>query len=105
MSYVPLFTKTSQFLNVKLETTIHNTKEYLLIRASNRKSLSIILSYLNKFKLYSSKYLDFKNWAITGELLLNNTAYITKNKNKIYELKNSMNNKRIIYNWEHLQNL
>jgi hypothetical protein len=76
-----------------------------MVRVHNRKSLNLVLDYFSKFKLYSSKYLDYKNWAVVARLLLSNTAYTTENKNKIYDLKNSMNNKRIIFNWDHLNDL
>jgi len=105
LSYEPLFLKISVFLNTKLEFSKHNNKSYFLIRASNRNNLKIILYYFSYYKLYSSKYLDFLNWSETAKLLLNNTAYNTFNKKHIYELKNSMNNKRTYFIWDHLLNL
>jgi LAGLIDADG endonuclease. len=61
LSYEPLLTEISKFLNAKLEISKHNNKFYFMIRASNRNSLKIILSYFNFYKLYSSKYLDYLN--------------------------------------------
>lgn len=105
LGYEPLFLTIAKFFNTKLEITKHNNKDYYLVRASNRNSLRIILSYFSKFKMYSSKYLDYKNWAQASKLLLNNIAYLPENKKIIYELKNNMNNKRTIFNWNHLNNL
>lgn len=102
LSYEPLFLKISVFLNAKLETSKHNNKSYFLIRASNRNNLQIILNYFCSFNMYSSKYLDYQHWAIVATHLLANTAYNLNNKKYIYRLKNTMNNKRIYFNWDHL---
>lgn len=105
LSYEPLFLIISEFLNAKLEVSKHNDKSYYLIRASNRNNLQIILNYFYSFNMYSSKYLDYQHWAIVAKLLLSKTAYNLKNKKYIYLLKNTMNNKRIYFNWDHLNNL
>jgi hypothetical protein len=55
--------------------------------------------------MYSSKYLDYLNWANAAQLLLDINAYTLDNKKHIYYLKNSMNSKRILFNWDHLFNL
>jgi hypothetical protein len=105
LSYKPIFLKISEFLNAKLEISKHNNKSYFLIRGSNRNNLQIILNYFCSFNMYSSKYLDYQHWAIVAKLLLDKTAYDLNNRKYIYQLKNSMNNKRIYFNWDHLINL
>jgi len=102
LSYKPLFLSISEFLKAKLEISTHNNKSYFLIKASNRNSLNIILNYFNFFNMYSSKYLDYQNWAFVAKALLAKTAYKLKNRKYIYLLKNSMNNKRTYFNWDHL---
>ena len=106
LSYEPLFINISKFLNTKLNISKHNSnKSYFLTRASNINSLKIILNYFDSYKLYSSKYLDYLNWANAAKLLLNKSAYTTDNKIYIYNLKNTMNNKRTYFNWNHLSDL
>jgi len=105
LSYKPLFLNISEFLKAKLEISTHNNKSYFLIRASNRNSLKIILNYFNLFNMYSSKYLDYQNWAIAARALLAKTAYKSENRKYIYLLKISMNSKRTYFNWDHLINL
>jgi hypothetical protein len=105
LSYEPIFLIISEFLNAKLEISKHNNKSYFFIRASNRNNLQVILNYFYSFNMYSSKYLDYQHWAIVANLLLSNTAYNLKNKKYIYQLKNTMNNKRIYFNWDHLNSL
>ena len=63
------------------------------------------MDYFNSFSLYSSKYLDYNNWSCTAQLLLNDKAYTEENRKIIYDLKHSMNSKRILFNWDHLENL
>jgi hypothetical protein len=38
-------------------------------------------------------------------LLLANKAYLKENKDIIFDLKNSMNNKRTLFDWDHLNSL
>lgn len=62
----------SNFLGCSLLTRkqLATGKEYYTIRASSKKSLSIIISYLNAFPLLSSKILDYKDWRIAAELFI-----------------------------------
>lgn len=106
LSYGSSFLNIAKFLGSKLEVTQHNKdKNYYLVRGNNRKSLVIILNYFNKYNLFSSKYLDYKNWEKTALLLLANKAYLKENKDIIFDLKNNMNNKRTLFDWDHLNNL
>lgn len=48
-------------LNVKLYTRIrkNNINSYYIIRVENQNSINILIDYLNKYPLLSSKQLDF----------------------------------------------
>ena len=105
LSYEYLFSEIAELLGSKLEISTHNGKNYFLVRGSNRKSLKLILNYYNNFSLYSSKYLDYNNWSFAAKLLLENKAYSADNRKKIYDLKHGMNNKRMQFNWNHLESL
>jgi hypothetical protein len=103
LSYEPLFLEISKYFKVKLEYSKHNkNKSYLMIRMSNSNSLKIVIDYFNKYKLYSSKYLDYLNWAEVARLLLDKKAYKLESRKYIYDLKNKMNNKRTYFNWNHI---
>lgn len=104
-SYKNLFTSIASFFNTKIYLTKHNNINYYMVRASNKANLKIVLSYLDKYPLYSSKYLDCLSWSYTVNLLLNNKAYLADNRLKILDLKNNMNNKRTKFNWDHLNKL
>lgn len=76
----------------------------IIVNTSSIESNKILIEYLNRYPLLSSKYLDFKNW----EKALN--LYILKlHRDPIYleeirNLKLSMNTGRTEFNWEHLEN-
>lgn len=64
-----------------------------------------MVNYFNKFPLFSSKYLDFLSWA-EAQKLITNKLHLTKNGpeglDRIKSLKNTMNNNRSVFSWEHL---
>lgn len=106
LNYENLFLKISKFMNCNLKLTTHNkNKKYYIIQATSKISIKKILDYFNEFNLYSSKYLDYLDWNEATKALLNNNAYLSENKIKRLEHKNNMNNKRTIFNWDHLKNL
>lgn len=67
----------------------------------------VLVNYFNQFPLFSSKHLDFLAWNETYFLIKNKQHFIkngVEGLNKIENLKNSMNNKRVDFNWDHLNN-
>ena len=106
-SYFDVLTEITKFLGCNLITRkqISTSNEYFNITASSRKSLSIIIAYFESFPLYSSKYLDYKDWEEAAILILKNDHYTEQGITRIDILKNSMNLKRRYFNWDHLDNL
>lgn len=106
-SYNDVLTDICKFLNcnLKIRKQKSTNNEYYTIAASSRKSLSIITTYFTYFYLYSSKYLDYKDWEIAVNLILNNNHYTEQGINKINLIKNNMNLKRTYFNWDHLKDL
>ena len=64
-SYFNILNKICLFLNVKLavRSRLDKKNSYYVIRVENQKSNKILIDYLNKYPLLSSKYLDFLDWA------------------------------------------
>lgn len=62
-SYFQVLTDIANFLNCKLLTRkqVSTGNEYYTLSASSKISLSIVINYLEKNPLYSSKYLDYKD--------------------------------------------
>jgi LAGLIDADG endonuclease len=106
LSYEPLFIKLAEFLDQKLIISTHHiSKKYFLVQANNKNNLITVLSYFNKFELYSSKRLDYYNWAHAALILLTIRRRSIEVKELMLELKSSMNNKRTIFIWDHLKHL
>ena len=106
-TYFDVLTDIAKFLNCNLKTRKQTStgNEYYILAASSRKSISIILTYFKSFSLYSSKYLDYKNWEYAVILILNNNHYTEQGMITIDILKNNMNLKRTYFNWDHLYHL
>jgi hypothetical protein len=65
--------------------------------ASNTK----LVSYLNKYPIFGSKYLNYLDWLKVLELKRSKSDY--KCINEVIEIKNNMNDKRTKFVWDHLQ--
>jgi LAGLIDADG endonuclease/Cytochrome C and Quinol oxidase polypeptide I len=106
-SYFDILTEITEFIGCNLTTRkqISTGNEYFNITASSCKSLSIIIAYFKTFPLYSSKYLDYKDWEEAAFLILKKDHYTEQGIARIDILKNNMNLKRTYFNWNHLNNL
>ncbi len=97
-----IMTLISDFLLIKLKIRT-KTKFYIYwIRTTSLQSNIALNNYLNKYPLFSSKYLDYLAWKKTFNFMEKKEH--GKNLDKIIKLKNSMNSKRIYFNWNHLNN-
>ena len=103
--YEPILKKIATFFGVNLLVVKRETSQYFSITAKSRESISIIKNYLNTYPMFSSKYLDYKDWEIVANLILSQTHYKEENSDLIDELKNGMNNSRKTFNWAHLDKL
>uniref|UniRef100_UPI002237D1F2 LAGLIDADG endonuclease n=1 Tax=Ramaria cf. rubripermanens TaxID=2016387 RepID=UPI002237D1F2 len=104
-TYEPLFMLIANFLQTKLAVrnqSISN-RQYYIISVSGLNSIPVLLGYLSVHPLFSSKYLDYKNWEMAAKYILNREQY--DNAEIIESLKGEMNNKRTKFNWDHLDNL
>lgn len=106
-SYSPVLTDISNFLNCSL--LIRNQKatgnSYYTLAATSRISLGIIINYLEKYPLYSSKYLDYKDWQRIVLLMFENKHYTEEGINKTEDVRNNLNRQRTYFNWDHLNKL
>lgn len=101
----PMFTIMHE-IALFLETNVNEIRserknpQYRL-RTNSLKTNKNIRDYLVKFPLKGTKYLDFKDWCkvlnyFEQETIMENTAHIV-------EIKSQMNQRRTVYNWDHLQ--
>ena len=107
-SYFEVFTKIANFFCVKLGTLTArnpNALDQYKIKISSAKSKKILRTYLDKFPLLSSKYLDYKAWSEVDNLMIKKHHYTDDGVIKIAKIKKSMNNLRVNFNWKHLDRL
>lgn len=103
LSYFDLMNDISKTLLVSLSTSIHNVnKEYFLISVSSEKSRFELVTYLNKYPLFTGKLLDYKNWLNCHYEICNKTHTTNKGIEISLLNKSQMNTKRTYYNWDHL---
>jgi hypothetical protein len=99
-SYLSILTNIANFLNCNL--LIRKQKatgnEYYNLTASSKISLNIIINYLEKYPLLSSKYLDYKDWEVIVLLILDNKHYTEEGIKKTEQARNSMNRQRTYFN-------
>lgn len=107
VSYYSVLNNIATFLLCNLLTRKQKSTGniYYTLTASSLQSLKIIISYFNKYPLYSSKHLDYKDWEVVAKLRLNNEHYSENGLAKVELAKYSMNNCRSFFNWHHLNNL
>lgn len=103
-SYFKVLTDISNFLNcnllIKKQKSTGN--EYYTLTASNIMSLNIIINYLDKYPLFSSKFLDYKDWKVIVLLIFENSHYTKEGVYKTELARNSMNRQRTYFTWNHL---
>jgi hypothetical protein len=107
-SYFSILTKIAEFFTVNLYTRTRYKEDKVyysfMAIAHNSNSHKIVREYFENYPLYSSKYLSYKDWCKVQD--------IHKGKNlskedllKIKEIKSQFNNKRINFDFSHLNNL
>ena len=106
-SYLDVLTNIAKFLNCSLLTRIQKStdNEYYTLTASSKISTEILVNYLDRYSLFSSKYLDYKDWREIVLLMLENKHYTEKGLTKTDSARNTMNRNRTYFNWDHLNKL
>jgi LAGLIDADG endonuclease len=106
-SYISVLTSIAKFLNCNLLTRKQKStgNEYFNLTASSKVSLDIIIKYIEVYPLFSSKYLDYLDWKEIALLILDDKHYTEEGLVKTDFVRNSMNRKRIYFNWDHLNKL
>ncbi len=107
ISYNSILLEVSNFLGCSLLTRkqLATGRVHYTLTASSKKSLSIVLSYFNASPLLTSKFLDYKDWSIAAELILNDLHLSVESKVNIDLLKNNMNRNRSYFNWDHINKI
>ena len=107
-SYYLIMSAIATFLDVNLNSRIRciNNKKYssFIVAAANKKSLDILIKYLTKYPLLSSKYLDFRDWSeVIDFIKKNGNNNVPGGSWELASIKRKDYNKtRITFTWKHL---
>jgi hypothetical protein len=74
------------------------------LRTTNLKGNIVLENYLTLYPLFCTKYLDYKDWLLVLSYFKSKQKKDNLIINKIISIKSNMNDKRTIFNWDHLQN-
>ena len=106
-NYGQVLTDIANFFNCSLLTKNQKStgNEYYTLTASSRISLYIVKDYLERYPLFSSKYLDYLDWKEIVILVLDNKHYTEQGLIKTDLVRNRMNRQRTYFDWTHLNKL
>nr|QJQ35494.1 LAGLIDADG endonuclease [Fusarium begoniae] len=86
------------------EIRMNKPKPEYRVRTTNVNSNFILVKYLEKYPLYSSKYLNYKDWIKVLSYFEAKNHTKPESIKAIVEIKSQMNNERTEFNWDHLNN-
>ena len=108
ISYFEILDKIARYLKVNLYSRSREQKDkifysYMVISHSTESHKKVI-EYFNRYPLYSSKYLAYKDWKYVVEQiqLRNSKPLTTENVKEIQKIKDQFNNKRKEFDFSHL---
>ena len=109
ISYIDMMLEIAEYFGVNILSRRRSDGEsvyesYILI-LTRRDSMMKLEEYLNKYPLYSSKYLDYKDWKDLLKLVERGDHKSKEGLELCKRLKSGINNKRIRFNWDHLEKL
>lgn len=97
----------AKFLKTDIKTRTRKKKlpKYLgyNIRFSKLANNLVLVKCLEEYPLFSSKYLNYKDWSTIIKMIDLEKDESKKDMSKFIAFKESMNNKRINFNWDHLE--
>jgi hypothetical protein len=111
ISYFTILNKIAMYLNVNLlsRTREQNDKTFyaFMIISHNVNSHTKVINYFNRFPLYSSKYLSYKDWLFVVEQtkLRAGKPLAKEEVLEIERIKAQFNSKRKSSDFSHLNNL
>lgn len=104
-SYAVILGLIASTLKVKLNLSTHHGTKYYIVELTSMASRLVLVEYLNRFPLWTSKYLNYLDWEKCHDMMVAKLHTTTSGRAKAVLLKEGMNSKRTHYNWDHLQQL
>jgi len=81
---------------------VNKTKPKYRVRTTSLKGNLVLENYLNTFPLFSSKYLDYKDWIKVLDSFRSGQFDHKSNIENIISIKSCMNDRRTVFSWDHL---
>ncbi len=108
-SYFYILSLIAEYLGVNLlsRTRHQGDKVFFAFMVIAHSSLSHtkVRTYFDRFPLYSSKYLAYKDWAYVQNLRVSGGALTSEQIAEVLFIKSQFNSKRKVYNFSHLESL
>ena len=110
-SYFDILTKIARYLNVNLYSRTREKGEKIfyafIVMSHNNMSHKKVIEYLDKFPLYSSKYLAYKDWSylVKKNIARNSKPLSKEDIVEIEKIKSQFNSKRDLFDFSHLNNI
>lgn len=90
-------------ISTNLRLSTHNVdKTYFIVEVTSLTKLNILIQYLKTYPLLTAKRNDYDDWVKAYKLMLDNYHLTESGKLIIKQIKNNMNRKREVFNWNHL---
>ena len=74
------------------------------VRTTNLKGNLAVVNYLEKYPLFGTKFLDYRDWKNLVEQFNQGSFNHKSSIEHAKQIKSCMNDKRTVYNWDHIQN-
>ena len=106
-SYLNIMTAIATLFNRKVKLIDRKRENYIElgyeIRTNKNNSNKVVIAYFSKYQLFSSKYLNYKNWVQVHNLIMSKEYKTISGSEKIKVLKANHNTNRTTWSWNHLE--
>ena len=110
-SYFDILTKIARYLNVNLYSRTREKGDkifyaFIVISHNNISHLKV-MEYFDKFPLYSSKHLAYKDWSylVKKNIVRNSKPLSKEDIVEMEKIKSQFNSKRELFDFSHLNNI
>ncbi len=108
-SYFIILSLIAEYLNVNVYSRTRQKKDKLffafMVIAHSCVSHAKVKAYFDRFPMYSSKYLAYKDWCRVLDIRANADVFTKQQIKQVEYIKSQFNSKRKVYDFRHLENL
>lgn len=101
-SFEPLLSKIASFLQVNLNTSRHNLREYWSIESTATGKLQRLVNYLERYPLLTSKYNSYQLWLEAFYLMRERLHLTERGLSEILYIKKNIKSKQSLSLWNYL---